>query len=301
MRVVVSWSDLENRPELRLRLGQAADAEVGDAERLADRGLARLAPLRLLERDCRLRGDPVLADGSGPAGRGRMRRSPSHLADAVKRGRNDRSERRSVGAPRAAHASAQSPGPGPAPRASGGRRRRPCPLVRTAPRRAPRRASRTASRALARPRAATSPTVAFGSTPRPLVGQEARELAPGRTGETARVARQVAHAPRRELGQAERRRRASEKDRGEEHEPRASTAAFASRRAPLAALAQQAVERRAAGVESQVAVEAGRRGDRAQRVGRVGRGRIRGGEGSPRRGRVEGQPAVPGNHASTQA
>src|SRR5207247_9599370 len=43
-------------PELRLGLLPAVDAEVGDPERLADRGLVRLAPLRLLERDRRLRG-----------------------------------------------------------------------------------------------------------------------------------------------------------------------------------------------------------------------------------------------------
>ena len=41
--------------------------------------------------DGRLRGHPVRRC-CGPAGRGRMRRSPPHLADGVKRGRSDRSE-----------------------------------------------------------------------------------------------------------------------------------------------------------------------------------------------------------------
>ena len=56
MRVVVDRLELEDRPELLLRLGEAADAVVGDPERLADRGLARLALLRLLEGDGRLGG-----------------------------------------------------------------------------------------------------------------------------------------------------------------------------------------------------------------------------------------------------
>jgi hypothetical protein len=54
---VVDGLDLENRPELLLGFRKAADAEVRDAEGLADRGLARLPPLRLLERDGRLGGE----------------------------------------------------------------------------------------------------------------------------------------------------------------------------------------------------------------------------------------------------
>ena len=56
MRVVVDRLELQDRPELLLRLGKAADAVVGDAERLADGGLAGLALLRLLEGDGRLGG-----------------------------------------------------------------------------------------------------------------------------------------------------------------------------------------------------------------------------------------------------
>ena len=60
VRVVVGRRELEHRAELLLGLVVAADAEVRDAERLADRRLVRLAPLRLLERDGRLRGHAVL-------------------------------------------------------------------------------------------------------------------------------------------------------------------------------------------------------------------------------------------------
>ena len=60
MRVVVGRRQLEHRAELRLGLLPAVDAEVRDAERLADRGLLGLAALRLLERDRRLRGVAVL-------------------------------------------------------------------------------------------------------------------------------------------------------------------------------------------------------------------------------------------------
>src|SRR5207302_3904502 len=56
VRVVVDRRDLERGSELSLRLAVAAEPEVGDPERLADRGLVRLAPLRLLERHRRLRG-----------------------------------------------------------------------------------------------------------------------------------------------------------------------------------------------------------------------------------------------------
>src|SRR2546423_5440623 len=54
VRVVVGRRELEHLPELRLGLLPAVDAEVGDAERLADGRLVRLAALRLLERDRRL-------------------------------------------------------------------------------------------------------------------------------------------------------------------------------------------------------------------------------------------------------
>src|SRR4051812_19154620 len=59
VRVVVRRRQLEDRTELRLGCVPVADAEVGDAERLADRGLVRLAELRLLERHGRLRGHPL--------------------------------------------------------------------------------------------------------------------------------------------------------------------------------------------------------------------------------------------------
>src|SRR5439155_5206119 len=52
--VVVRRGELEQLAELGLRLLVAVDAEVGDAESLADRRLLRLAALRLLERDGRL-------------------------------------------------------------------------------------------------------------------------------------------------------------------------------------------------------------------------------------------------------
>jgi hypothetical protein len=60
VRVVVVRGELEDRSELRRGLVVAADAEVRDPERLADRRLVRLAPLRLLERHGRLRGHPLL-------------------------------------------------------------------------------------------------------------------------------------------------------------------------------------------------------------------------------------------------
>jgi len=48
MRVVIRGSQLEHGAELPLGLVPALDAEVGDAECLADRRLVRLAPLGLL-------------------------------------------------------------------------------------------------------------------------------------------------------------------------------------------------------------------------------------------------------------
>ena len=54
--------------ELALGLAVALDAEVRDPERLADRRLVRLAPLRLLERHGRLRGHALASDAAGPAG-----------------------------------------------------------------------------------------------------------------------------------------------------------------------------------------------------------------------------------------
>src|SRR5213078_3988140 len=56
VRVVVDRRELQHLAELCLGLAPAPDPEVGDSERLADRGLVRLAPLRLLERDGRLCG-----------------------------------------------------------------------------------------------------------------------------------------------------------------------------------------------------------------------------------------------------
>src|SRR5207247_2625451 len=63
VRVVVGRRQLEHCAELRLGLAPAVDAEVGDAERLADRRLLRLAALRLLECDGRLSGAAVLQVG----------------------------------------------------------------------------------------------------------------------------------------------------------------------------------------------------------------------------------------------
>ena len=60
MRVVVGRRELEDRPELVGGLVVAADAEVRDPERLADRRLVRLPPLRLLERHGRLCRHPLL-------------------------------------------------------------------------------------------------------------------------------------------------------------------------------------------------------------------------------------------------
>src|SRR5688500_16605562 len=56
VRVVVGRRDLEHGAKLGLSLLPALDAEVRDAERLSDRGLVRLEPLRLLERNGRLGG-----------------------------------------------------------------------------------------------------------------------------------------------------------------------------------------------------------------------------------------------------
>jgi hypothetical protein len=42
---------LDELAELRLCFAPPSDSEIGNAERLPDRGLVRLAPLRLLERD----------------------------------------------------------------------------------------------------------------------------------------------------------------------------------------------------------------------------------------------------------
>src|SRR5256714_7151171 len=63
VRVVVGRRKLEHLPELGLGLLPAVDAEVRDPERLADRRLVRLAALRLLERDRRLRGAALLQVG----------------------------------------------------------------------------------------------------------------------------------------------------------------------------------------------------------------------------------------------
>src|SRR5204863_6997957 len=57
--VVVGGVELiGDRPELALRVLPPGQPEIGDAERLADRGLLRLQPLRLLERHGRLRRQP---------------------------------------------------------------------------------------------------------------------------------------------------------------------------------------------------------------------------------------------------
>src|SRR5260370_14192649 len=60
VRVVVDRGELEQLADLGLRLLPARDAEVGDAERLADRCLLWLTLLRLLERDGRLRRHALL-------------------------------------------------------------------------------------------------------------------------------------------------------------------------------------------------------------------------------------------------
>src|SRR3954447_9010404 len=54
VRVVVVRRELQQLAELFLGLAPPPDPEVRDPERLADRSLVRLAPLRLLERDGRL-------------------------------------------------------------------------------------------------------------------------------------------------------------------------------------------------------------------------------------------------------
>ena len=84
VRVVVGGRELEHLAELLFGLRPARDPEVGDPERLADRCLLRLEPLRLLERDGRLRRHAVAKVASDPAGRGRTRRSCTHRADGVK-------------------------------------------------------------------------------------------------------------------------------------------------------------------------------------------------------------------------
>src|ERR1700693_2533308 len=58
--IVVGRRQLEHPPHLRFRLLVTLHAEVGDGERLADRGLVRLSALGLLERDARLSRHAVL-------------------------------------------------------------------------------------------------------------------------------------------------------------------------------------------------------------------------------------------------
>jgi hypothetical protein len=65
VRIVVGRRELEHLAELRRGLVVAVDPEVRDPERLADRGLLRLTPLGLLERDGRLSRHP-LAELSAP-------------------------------------------------------------------------------------------------------------------------------------------------------------------------------------------------------------------------------------------
>ena len=60
VRVVVRGRQVDQRAKLGLGLLVAAQPEVGDPERLADRRLRRLAALRLLERDRRLSGHAPL-------------------------------------------------------------------------------------------------------------------------------------------------------------------------------------------------------------------------------------------------
>src|SRR6266536_4124432 len=62
--VMVGGRQLEHGAKLLLRLLVALDSEIGDAERLADRRLVRLTPLRLLERDGRLRGAALAKVGA---------------------------------------------------------------------------------------------------------------------------------------------------------------------------------------------------------------------------------------------
>ena len=71
VRVVVRRRDVEHRAELGLSLVVAVDAEVRDPERLADRRLVRLAPLRLLQRH------------GGLGGHALLRRAPALLEEAV--------------------------------------------------------------------------------------------------------------------------------------------------------------------------------------------------------------------------
>src|SRR5581483_5614869 len=66
VRIVVGRREiLDDRPELPFGVAPAGEPEVGDAERLANRRLLWLEPLRLLERHGRLRGhaasEPLLA------------------------------------------------------------------------------------------------------------------------------------------------------------------------------------------------------------------------------------------------
>src|SRR6187402_2774664 len=62
--VVLGRRQLEQRPELGLRLVPALEAEVRDPERLADRGLVGLALLRLLEGDGGLCRHPLAEVGA---------------------------------------------------------------------------------------------------------------------------------------------------------------------------------------------------------------------------------------------
>src|SRR5439155_25227105 len=63
VRVVVRGRELGHRAELRLSLLVAPHAQVGDAERLADRRLVGLPRLRLLERDGGLGGPAPFPNG----------------------------------------------------------------------------------------------------------------------------------------------------------------------------------------------------------------------------------------------
>src|SRR3954447_7798006 len=65
VRVVVGRRELEHDAELLLGLLVTLDAQVRDAERFADRRLAWLTTLRLLERNSRL-GRPPLAQMGPP-------------------------------------------------------------------------------------------------------------------------------------------------------------------------------------------------------------------------------------------
>src|SRR3989337_1403513 len=56
--IVVRGCQVDERPELRLRLLEATEPEVRDGQGLSNRARARLASLRLLEGDRRLRRPP---------------------------------------------------------------------------------------------------------------------------------------------------------------------------------------------------------------------------------------------------